>query len=225
MKHNKMGFFVVILLLVSIMAFSQDYNITPIVSDELTGVYMPISFIDELARTNNYYEAINIRNGRYYDLIDVKQHIIVGWDILLHQNIINLDEIIFINNNCQTELIDKNGYKYIRISDDFDTFRAYRDYVTNHFFSIIYNIDRFSPRQLGLIKMEEGFFFNEKRWRLALYVEGNFNFVYFYYNSNREREYIGIRFIENKVLFYNLESIREYDFPLLRIRDIILLIE
>jgi hypothetical protein len=224
MKLNKICFSAIILLFVSIIASSQDNNITPIVSDEPTGVYIPVQFINELKRTNNYYEANRI-NGYY--CINVQHDIIIGHYFDYH-DIISPHDIIFNNNNCQAELIDKNGYKYIRISKDFDHYRAYLDYVTNHLFSIIYDVNKYSLHRMNLAKMEEGFFFNEKRWRLAFYAETDCNYVYFHYNWNlgREIEYecIGIKYIENEIIFYNLELVRLSEIPLFRTKEIIITI-
>lgn len=206
MKLKEIGFSVILLFL-SIMAYSQNFNV-PDFSNDKIGTYMPILFINEFNKTNNYREAMSINKNRYYDVICINKNIVYTNLSFHDQGAIIADEVklfIFNEKNGVKELTDKNGYKYIKISDDLDYYKAYRLYINNHFFNILkkYNQDI-------VIKTDDGFMYNNKKWILNLDVLNypqNDNFMYFY--ERRNGEYIGVQYINNEIKFYSLEPDEE----------------
>jgi hypothetical protein len=202
MKYNKIGFTITLLFL-STAIYSQGFNV-PDFSEDKIGTYMPILFINELIKTNNYLEAMLINNDRYYDVICIKKNIVYS-NLKFHDQFAIMPNDVklftFSVNKDVTELTDKNGYKYIKISKDLDYYIAYELYVNNHFFNLL---NKF--RQNIIVKTDNGFIFNEKRWRINLDVLNypkDDNFMYF--NEKRNGEYIGIQYINNEIRVYNLE--------------------
>jgi hypothetical protein len=117
------------------------------------------------------------------------------------------------------ELTDKNGFKYIKISEDINYYRAYRIYVNDYFFTIL---NKF--RQTMISKTDDGFIFNGKRWIINLDILNypkDDNFMYFYEKMNGE--YLGIKYLENKIEFYSLEP-DEDDFLASRNKERLLII-
>ena len=193
-------FFLILLSIISVMIYSQSFNVHDF-SDNKMGTYMPVLFINEFIRTNNYYEAMLINQNRYYDVLCINKNIVYS-NLKFHdQYAIKPSDVNLFTFNENNELIDNNGYKYIKISDDLNYYRAYRLYLNNHFFVILNRIN-----QNIILKTDDGFIFNEKRWILNLdilnYPQDD-NFMYFY--EQRNGEYIGIQYIGNELRFYNLE--------------------
>jgi hypothetical protein len=196
-------FLATILVSLSTLVFPQNFYV-PDFQDEMMGTYMPAVFIGEFTRTNNYYLAMSINNSRYYDVICINKNIVYSNLSFHDQFAINADDVklfTFTRNNGLLELTDKNGYRYIKISDDTNYYRAYRNYVNNHFFTIL---DRISQNIVK--KTEDGFIFDERRWLINLDVYNyprDDNFMYF--NERRNGEYIGIQYNGNGIIFYDLE--------------------
>jgi hypothetical protein len=185
------------------MIYSQNFNV-PDFSNDKIGTYMPILFINEFNRTNNYRESMIINQNRYYDVVCINKNIVYSNLNFHDQFAIKPDDVklfTFNNNNGIMELVDKNGYKYIKISDDLGYTNAYRMYVNNHFFNIL---NRF--HQNIVVKTDDGFLYNGKKWIINLdilnYPQED-NFMYFY--EQRNGEYIGIQYIINEIRFYSLE--------------------
>jgi hypothetical protein len=202
MKYNKIGF-TIILLFLSATIYSQEFNV-PDFSEDKIGTYMPIFFIDEFKKTNNYLEAMLINNDRYYDVICINKNIVYS-NLKFHDQFAIMPDDVklftFSKNNGTTELTDKNGYKYIKISKDLDYYRTYEIYVNNHFLNLL---NKF--KQNVIVKTDNGFIFNKKRWIINLDVLNypkDDNFMYFY--EKRNGEYIGIQYINNEIRIYNLE--------------------
>ena len=193
-----------VLLFLSAMVYSQVFNV-PDFSNDKMGTYMPILFIDEFERTNNYLKAMQINNNRYYDVICINKNIVYSNKEFHDQFAIRPDDVnlfAFFENNGIIGLTDKNSYRYIKISDDINYYRAYRMYVNNRFFNIL---SRYN--QNIITKTDDGFIYNKEKWIINLDVfnyPGDDNFVFFH--ENRNGKYIGIQYIGNKVLFYDLEE-------------------
>jgi hypothetical protein len=208
MKINKTVFSIVFLLL-SIMTYSQNSYINHEFSNDITGVYVPILFIDELKRTNSYNEAISINSGEYYDFINIRNNSIMGGDVGFHSFIIDNEKIIHINNN---EITDDKGYKYIKISEDSNYMRAFRELINNHFLYFIYRNNLLLRHRI--LKTERGFIYGNNIYNIVLnnrdvffddldyiYVERSLND----YDNFRNYKYIGIKFIKDNIIFYYLE--------------------
>jgi hypothetical protein len=202
-KLNK-TVFSAILLILPVLIYSQNFNV-PDFSNDKMGTYMPILFINEFNRTNNYREAMIINQNRYYDVICVNKNIVYS-NLKFHdQFAIKPDDVklfIFNVNNGIMELTDKNGYKYIKISEDLNYYSAYRKYINNHLINILTGF-----RQNIIAKTDDGFIYNGKRWILNLdilnYPQDD-NFMYFF--EQRNGEYIGIQYIRNEIRFYSFEA-------------------
>ena len=205
MKLNKV-IFSVILLFLSIMVYPQNF-IVPDFSNEKIGTYMPVLFITEFARTNNYREAMLINQNNYY-VISINKNIVYSNNKFHDQFAIKPEDVklfSFNERNGVMELMDKNGYKYMKISDNVNYYQVYRLYINNHFFNIL---NKFS--QNVIVKTDDGFMYNNKKWIINLdilnYPQSN-NFMYFY--EKRNGEYIGIQYIRNEIQFYTLEPDEE----------------
>jgi hypothetical protein len=202
MKLKKLIFFVILLFL-SAMIYSQNFNV-PDFSNDKIGTYMPILFINEFNRTNNYREAMIINQNRYYDVICINKNIVYSNLNFHDQFTIKPDDVklfTFSENNGIIELIDRNGYKYIKISDDLNYYNACRIYINNHIFNIL---NKF--HQNIIVKTDDGLLYNGKRWIINLDIQNypkEDSFMYFY--EQRNGEYIGIQYIRNEIRFYSLE--------------------
>jgi hypothetical protein len=183
--------------------YSQEFNV-PDFSDNIIGTYMPVLFINEFERTSSYLEAMAINKNRYYDVICINKNIVYS-NLRFHDqfaispNDVKLFE--FNENKEIIELTDKNGFKYIKISRDINYYRAYRIYVNNYFFNII---NRFQQNIIS--KTDDGFIYNGKMWIINLDIFNypkDDNFMYFY--EKRNGEYLGIKYLGNKIEFYSLE--------------------
>jgi hypothetical protein len=202
MKLKKI-IFSVILLFLSVMIYSQNFNV-PDFSNDKIGTYMPILFINEFNRTNNYREAMIINQNRYYDVVCINKNIVYSNLNFHDQFAIKPDDVklfTFNENNGIIKLIDRNGYKYIKISDDLNYYNVYRIYINNHIFNIL---NKF--HQNIIVKTDDGLLYNGKRWIINLDIQNypkDDNFMYFYEQQNGE--YIGIQYIRNEIRFYSLE--------------------
>jgi len=191
-----------LLLFVPFLIFSQNFNV-PDFEDNKIGTYIPVPFIEELEKTNNYLQAMLINNNRYYDVICINKNIVYS-NLLFHDQYAIRPDIaatfIFNDNNGKMELMDQNGFKYIKISENINYSRVFQLYVNNHFINIL---NRFN--QSIIQYTENGFIFNGESWIIninaRLYPRNNCNFMF--YNS-RNREYIGIHNNRNELIFYNL---------------------
>jgi hypothetical protein len=103
------------------------------------GTYAPVLFINEFEKTNNYREAMAINKNRYYDVICINKNTVYSNFNFHDQYAISSSDVrlfTFGNNNGKMELTDKDGYVYIKISDDLNYYRVYGLYVNNHFFNM-----------------------------------------------------------------------------------------
>jgi hypothetical protein len=221
MKFYK-SFHFTFFLLLPIVLYSQEFNILDF-SDNMIGTYMPLLFISELTRTNNYREAMIKNENRYYDVICINKNIVYS-NLKFHdQFAISSNDVQlfhFDENNGTIELTDKNGYKYVKISGDINYYKAYRIYVNNYFFNIL---NKF--QQNIIFKTDDGFIYNDKRWIINLDILNypkDDNFMYFH--EERDREYIGIKYSDNEIEFYTLEP-DEDDYLANRNKEKILVIE
>jgi len=194
--------YICLLLFIPFTIFSQSFNV-PDFDNNKIGTYIPVLFIEELEKTNNYLQAMLINNDRYYDIISINKNIVYS-NLLFHdQYAISPDIVtlfIFNENNGIMELIDQNGFKYIKISENINYSRVFQLYVNNIFINIL---NRFNQNIIQCT--ENGFIFNNGNWTLninaRLYPRNNCNFI-FYNNTNRE--YIGIHYFRNELIIYKL---------------------
>jgi hypothetical protein len=220
MKLNTI-YFSIILTFSSAIIYSQEFNVPDFPNDKM-GTCAPVLFINELERTNNYREAMALNKNRYYDIICINKNIVYSNLNFHDQYAISPNDVrlfTFSKNNGKTVLIDKNGYKYIKISDNLNYYRAYGIYVNNHFFKILNNFHN------NIIKTDDGFIYNGKKWIINLDLLNypvDDNFMYYY--EGRNGEYIGIQYIGNEIKFYNLEP-DEDDFLASKNKDILLIIK
>jgi hypothetical protein len=207
MKLNKVLFSALFLSL-SALVYSQGYTLpdfaVPDFPDDLLGTYMPILFMNEFERTNNYLEAMLINNNRYYDVICINKNIVYS-NLKFHDQFAikpnDVKSFTFNENDRVIELTDENGYKYIKISENQFYSRAYRTYINNQFFNILNEF-----HQNIIVKTDDGFIYNEKRWIIDLdiyFYPRDDNFMYYY--EGRNGEFIGIQYINNEIIFYTPE--------------------
>jgi hypothetical protein len=221
MKRNKI-YFSIALTFLSVIIYSQEFNVPDFPSDKM-GTYAPVLFINEFEKTNNYRESMAINKNRYYDVICINKNIVYSNLNFHDQYAIGPSDVrlfIFGKNNGKMELTDKDGYTYIKISNDLNYYRAYRSYVNNHFFKILNNF-----HNNIIIRTDDGFIYNGKRWIINLDVFNypmDDNFMYYY--EKRNGEYIGIQYTGNEIKFYNLEP-DEDDFLASKNKNLLLIIK
>ena len=201
---RKVIFVFFVFILISKELYSQNFNV-PDFQVEKIGTYVPLLFINEFIKSNNYKEAMQFNKQIYYDIIAINKNIVYS-NLQFHDQFTIKPEIVktFVFNNINGiyELIDNNGYKYVKISNDINYYRAFRIYVNNHFQNILNNFV-----QNVIIKTDEGFIYNEKMWIINLDVKNypkNSNFMYF--NQTRNGEKIGINIFGKILEFYKLEE-------------------
>jgi hypothetical protein len=179
--------------------------------------------LNEFERTNNYREAMAINKGRYYAVVCINKNIVYSNLNFHDQFAIAPNDVKLFNFNKKNgtiELTDKNGYKYVKISKDINYYRVYQIYVNNHFFNIL---NKF--QQSTILKTDDGFIYNGKRWIINLDVLNypkDDNFMFFYEKLNGE--YIGIKYSGDNIKFYALEP-DEDNFLASKNKEEILIIE
>jgi hypothetical protein len=204
MHKNK--YICIFLFLVPFLIFSQNnYNVPDFTEDKI-GTYMPMIFIEKLTETNSYRLAMLV--NECYDVICINKNIVYS-NLKFHdQYAIVADKVKKFNIfeiNGILELIDENGFKYIKISDNINYYMVYREYINNYFFRYL---NRFNYS--NLIKTDVGFIYNEKLWLINLDVLNypkDDNFMYYY--EKRNGEYIGIQCFEDLIILYELEPDEE----------------
>ena len=99
---------------------NNEFNFENIESDFI-GVFLPVEYINSLEYTRSHSLSMHLNNGRYHDVLAVVETGIYSNAKFHDQYAIKTSEINlfqFVRNDGETIIIDNNGYSYIKIGND-----------------------------------------------------------------------------------------------------------